>query len=168
MKKFSIIIFFLIGICSMNAQNIPDLFYFDVDESSNEYIVLNVPSLPEPKGNSGTFRYKPEFDIDRLFSDSLQLIMESYFTDKDWDDKKDWLKKYGPSYTLYFDKNLKIFAYSILLKPEVFTQMSEDCLKGFGEKLMKMDLHPYFEIEEQYKDTFTWGAVHVWVNRLYK
>ena len=95
-------------------------------------------------------------------------MLESYFTDRDWSDKRDWLKKYGPSYSIYFDKNMKIFAYSIMLKPEVFTQMSEEYLKGFGEELMKMDLRPYFEIEEKDKETFTWGAVHVWVAIRYR
>ena len=55
-----------------------------------------------------------------------------------------------------------------MLKPEVFTQMSEEYLKGFGEELMKMDLRPYFEIEEKDKETFTWGAEHVWVAIRYR
>jgi hypothetical protein len=46
--------------------------------------------------------------------------------------------------------------------------MSEEYLKGFGEELMKMDLRPYFEIEEKDKETFTWGAVHVWVAIRYR
>ena len=168
MKRLNLILICLIGICSMNAQNIPDLVYFKVAEKFEKYIVLDVLSLPEPEGNSGKFRYTPECDRNDLFSKKAFSMMESYFTDKDWSYKKDWLKKYGPAYTIYFDKNMKIFSYSIMLEPEVFTQMSEEYLKGFGEELMKIDLRPYFEIEEKDKESFTWGAVHVWVYRRYK
>lgn len=152
----------------MNAQNIPDLRYFEVSKKFEKRIVLRVPSFPKPEGNSGSFRSTPESDIHGLFGKKMHSMLESYFTDQDWSDKRDWLKKYGPSYSIYFDKNMKIFAYSIMLNPEVFTQMSEEYLKGFGEELMKMDLRPYFEIEEKDKETFTWGAVHVWVAIRYR
>ncbi|EOS12670.1 MULTISPECIES: hypothetical protein [Parabacteroides] len=168
MKRLNLILICLIGICSMNAQNIPDLRYFEVSKKFEKRIVLRVPSFPKPEGNSGSFRSTPESDIHGLFGKKMHLMLESYFTDRDWSDKRDWLKKYGPSYSIYFDKNMKIFAYSIMLKPEVFTQMSEEYLKGFGEELMKMDLRPYFEIEEKDKETFTWGAVHVWVAIRYR
>ena len=55
MKRLNLILICLIGICSMNAQNIPDLVYFKVAEKFEKYIVLDVLSLPEPEGNSGKF-----------------------------------------------------------------------------------------------------------------
>ena len=96
------------------------------------------------KGNSGSFRSTPESDIHGLFGKKMHSMLESYFTDRDWSDKRDWLKKYGPSYSIYFDKNMKIFAYSIMLKPEVFTQMSEEYLKGFWGGIDENGSSPLF------------------------
>ena len=129
--------------CSPGKSLLIFFLYFKIRAVSKKFekrIVLRVPSFPKPEGNSGSFRSTPESDIHGLFGKKMHLMLESYFTDRDWSDKRDWLKKYGPSYSIYFDKNMKIFAYSIMLKPEVFTQMSEEYLKGFGEELILPEL----------------------------
>ena len=50
MKRLNLILICLIGICSMNAQNIPDLRYFEVSKKFEKRIVLRVPSFPKPEG----------------------------------------------------------------------------------------------------------------------
>ena len=67
MKRLNLILICLIGICSMNAQNIPDLRYFEVSKKFEKRIVLRVPSFPKPEGNSGSFRITPESNIHGLF-----------------------------------------------------------------------------------------------------
>lgn len=160
MKKILLLlVVYILGFGMLSAQ---EMKYFKVEKTTYDNMLRLVPpGFPELKGPSGYYSGNPD---KKILTKKIRSSFSEYCKKNNWYPERKKLEKHPPIYSFYFDKDMKVMSYKILVFSDIFLLMDEDQLREVGEtaaKVLNDNLSLYYHIDRDRSPSFNWSCFYL-------